>query len=244
LGAGRVITGSVRNSDATPAMNVLVAAGQWRGKATLGLATFTKTDGTFELRDAPLDSFELTVTGPARQREVKTVEPSPSTSVGFVLSDIPTGRQAQPGPQLRAGDPAPNLTLTTIDGKTVHTVDPDGKLMLLDFWATWCGPCVAEMPDVIALQKRYADSTDLVILGVSLDWDLTILREFIGKRGITWPQIAGDSAEQAGDRFGVVGIPMMFAISGDGKVLATDLQGSTLEKRIEELLKSHRTPNK
>jgi len=108
---------------------------------------------------------------------------------------------------------APDFTLTDIDGNKVSLSDYKGKVILLDFWATWCGPCRMEIPSFIELQKTYGD--DVVVLGVSLDQNgPKAVVPFAEKMGINYPIVYGNG--QVTQAYGGVrGIPTTFVIDRD-----------------------------
>ena len=112
-----------------------------------------------------------------------------------------------------------------------------GKVVLVDFWATWCPPCVAEMPNVIAAYNQYHDQ-GFEIIGISLDQDKDALLAFTKENKMPWPQYfdgKGWSNEIAG-QYGIRGIPATFLIGKDGKIAATDLRGPALKSKLDELL--------
>ncbi|MFZ0759658.1 MAG: TlpA disulfide reductase family protein [Candidatus Sulfotelmatobacter sp.] len=113
---------------------------------------------------------------------------------------------------------APNFSLQSLDGKTMRLSDLRGKAVLLNFWATWCGPCKIEMPWFIDLQKQYG-SQGLQIVGVAMD---DASREDIAKfakdMGVNYPILIGK--ESVGDEYGgVPALPESFFISRDGKIV-------------------------
>ncbi|MDR1810554.1 MAG: AhpC/TSA family protein [Prevotella sp.] len=126
------------------------------------------------------------------------------------------------------------------DGSGIALSDYAGKgnVVLLDFWASWCGPCRQEMPSVVAAYKKYK-SKGFEIVGVSLDQDSAAWVNAIETLGITWPQLsdlkAWDSALSAA--YGVNAIPHTVLIDGDGIIIAKDLHGKALSEKLEELLK-------
>jgi peroxiredoxin len=113
---------------------------------------------------------------------------------------------------------APNLSVTDINGNTLHTPDLRGKVVVVNFWAAWCVPCADEVPQFIALQKKYQDQ-GLQVIGFSVEDDATELRNFYHKYQMNYPVIASDI--KIADSFGgVLGLPTTFVIGRDGKIQA------------------------
>ncbi len=137
---------------------------------------------------------------------------------------------------------APDFTLDTIDGKEITLSGLKGKVVLLDFWATWCGPCKQSVPELVRIQKKYGDK-GLTVLGVSVDTaartDDEQLKKFIRKFGINYPVMRDDgvaSSAYFGDS--EFGIPVMQVINRDGKIVKV-INGFTpgvLEEIIEPLI--------
>lgn len=114
--------------------------------------------------------------------------------------------------------PSPAWELKDVNGKTVKFSDFSGKVVVLDFWATWCGPCRMEIPGFIELQKQYADK-GLVIVGVSLDQDgASAVKPFMEKMGINYPIVLGDEAVTSAFG-GIEGIPTTFIIDRTGNIV-------------------------
>ena len=116
------------------------------------------------------------------------------------------------------GRPAPAWRLKDLDGREVSSEQFKGKVVVVDFWATWCGPCVEEIPGYIALQKKYGPA-GLVIVGVSLDRrGPAQVKQFAQARGMNYTLVMGDEAvvEAFGD---FQAIPTTFLISREGRIL-------------------------
>ncbi|MDF2516328.1 MAG: AhpC/TSA family protein [Sphingobacterium sp.] len=131
---------------------------------------------------------------------------------------------------------APDFTLTDAAGKTVKLSDFKGKFVLLDFWASWCGPCRREMPFLKAAHEQYK-SPDFTILSLSIDTDAAKWRKALEEEKMSWPQLLDDGKQQAGTLYNVQFIPMNFLIDPSGKVLATGLYGDQVSKKLGEVLK-------
>jgi cytochrome c biogenesis protein CcmG/thiol:disulfide interchange protein DsbE len=113
---------------------------------------------------------------------------------------------------------APDFALKTLEGKTVKLSDYKGKIIIIDFWATWCPPCRKGIPDLIELQKAY--SKDLVIVGISLDQERTLkdLKPFIENYGINYPVVLGNE-KVVKDYGGVNAIPTSFIVDQKGFII-------------------------
>ena len=116
------------------------------------------------------------------------------------------------------GQPAPDFSLASLDGKTLTLSDYRGKAVLLNFWATWCEPCKIEMPWFVELQKQYGPQ-GLQVLGVAMDdTDPKDIADFAKKMGVNYPIVVGKEA--VGDQYGGIPyLPSTFYIARDGKVL-------------------------
>jgi peroxiredoxin len=114
------------------------------------------------------------------------------------------------------GDTAPDFTLTSTDGTRVSLAEYRGKVVLLNFWATWCGPCKAEIPSFIKMQEKYG-ARGLVIVGVALDEPADV-RGYVRSSGINYPILIGD-AGIANEYGGIRSIPTSFLIDREGKIV-------------------------
>lgn len=131
---------------------------------------------------------------------------------------------AAPGPKATSAPapvvdaPAPDFTLTALSGGEVTLSDLKGKVVLVNFWATWCGPCEAEMPAIEARYKLYKES-GLEVLAVNLDETEAEIRPFVERLGLTFP-ILLDPGGVVNEQYRVRGYPTTFIVGRDGIILA------------------------
>lgn len=138
--------------------------------------------------------------------------------------------------QVNVGGMAPNFELATPEGKKLALYHLRGHIVLLDFWASWCGPCLAEMPNLKAIYEKY-HSKGLEILGVSLDEKEAAWKGAIERKGLAWKHVSSLTGWKCpvAKRFKVTGIPRMYIIDAQGKIIAQDLRGEKLAKKMDEL---------
>jgi thiol-disulfide isomerase/thioredoxin len=117
---------------------------------------------------------------------------------------------------VRNPDPAPDLKLTALDGKPLAIAALEGKVVFLNFWATWCGPCRAEIPDLIALQDRYKGR--LQIIGLNVDDEQADIQKYVDETGINYPvaMTSNDVRTQFG---GIPALPTSFVLDTAGRVV-------------------------
>jgi peroxiredoxin len=138
---------------------------------------------------------------------------------------------------LSEGREAPEINLPDTQGNPLSLKSFRGKIVLIDFWASWCGPCRKEMPNVVKAYTKFKGK-GFEIFGVSLDQSKDKWLDAIQKDGITWPQVSDLKyweCEAARD-YNVQGIPFTVLLDKDGKILAKNLRGEELEKAIEKAL--------
>jgi thiol-disulfide isomerase/thioredoxin len=110
-----------------------------------------------------------------------------------------------------------NYTIKDVNNVDVKLSSFKGKVILLNFWATWCGPCKAEIPGFVELQKQYAD--DLVVLGISVDDPVDQIKPYAAKYKINYPLLVGLGRDDVQDAYGpLYGIPVSFLIGKDGRI--------------------------
>lgn len=140
-------------------------------------------------------------------------------------------------PELARALMAPPFTVTTLDGKKISLDDLQGKVVLIDFWATWCGPCREALPHVKEIAKKF-DGQPLTVLSISVDTDEEKWKTFVAKNEMTWPQyldrgFPGPIAKS----FGVEAIPHTFTIDADGILQDEHIGDSSIEGKLKKLVK-------
>jgi cytochrome c biogenesis protein CcmG, thiol:disulfide interchange protein DsbE len=137
----------------------------------------------------------------------------------------------------KVGDMAPDFSRADFAGQPLHLADYRGKLVLLNFWASWCGPCLEEMPRFFGWQKDYG-ARGLQIIGVSMDDDAASARRLLARRPAPYPMVPGDA--KLGDTFGgVLGLPLTYLIDPRGRIVGR-YEGNAdlgkMEAQIKNLL--------
>jgi thiol-disulfide isomerase/thioredoxin len=139
-------------------------------------------------------------------------------------------------PELARAKMAPNFRLTTLDDRTLTLESLTGKVVLIDFWATWCGPCREALPHIRQIAKKF-DGQPLVVLSISLDSDEAKWKEFVGKNGMTWMQYRDGSFEgRISKQFNVTAIPATFTIDSDGVLEDQHVGDADIEGKLKKLI--------
>lgn len=210
-------------------------------------------DNTFRAEDMPAGDYVVSATiTKKRVGNNWNWEPLANASYKFTVPEIPGGVSDEPldigtvtfttVKNVKVGDVAPEITYKDFDGKEHKLSEFRGKYVLVDFWATWCGPCVAETPNLKAVWEALGKNDKFAMLGLSVDEKVDEPRDYAKENGIQWVQgFLGEwnnpAAKEAMSAYGVQGIPSIWLIGPDGKVVAKDLRGEKMKETVEGLVK-------
>jgi thiol-disulfide isomerase/thioredoxin len=147
-------------------------------------------------------------------------------------------------PELARKRTAPDFQIVSLDGKTIHMRDLQGKVVLIDFWATWCGPCKQALPHLKEIVEKF-QGKPLVVLSVSLDNDEATWKNFVAHNGMTWTQYRdGGFDGPIATRFGIKAIPTTFSIDVNGFVQDRQVGDGKIEEELTHLLEEATPDNK
>jgi peroxiredoxin len=139
---------------------------------------------------------------------------------------------------LQVGQQAPGFKATTVDGDSLSLEDLRGTVVVLEFWATWCGPCIPQIPHLKALDSEHS-SEELTVVGVALNSDADTLKQFVDRKKMTWPQIQQPKQYDGwlAEKYSVEGIPKVYVLDRTGTIAARDVRGEALEKEVQALVR-------
>jgi thiol-disulfide isomerase/thioredoxin len=221
---------SGNKGNARKALDQMIAKGETEGKKiTKELAQ--GLEFVLQYAEYALEKDQLAEVYEKALNLFKNAEDESIVRAGKMLEG--TLRRAQlPGNEMLVGG-------TFIDDTEYKAEDYAGKTVLIDFWATWCGPCRGEIPNVKKLYAYYHEK-GFEIIGISSDRDVETLKKFIEKEEMPWKQMMRDKAlvadgQTMGSYYGVTGIPTMILIGPDGKVITINARGLALEDALAEI---------
>ncbi len=209
-------------------------------------------DGAFRIEDIPGGKYSLKVELRQGDGDLPSRFSSPVIAVlsrEIEVPDSPGGRSDEPydlgtltveaRAVMEVGKDAPDFAVKTLDDRTVKRSDFRGKYLLLDFWAVWCGPCVAETPYLKATWEAFKGDSRFAMMGLSLDPEISAPRDYAAKNQLDWVQgFLGEwSTNTLPERYGVQGIPAIFLIGPDGRIVAKDLRGDAIKAVVAKALK-------
>ena len=135
------------------------------------------------------------------------------------------------------GAQAPDLTLENLKGKKVTLDSFKGKVLVIDFWASWCGPCRAEIPKLKAIYEDFKDNKNVEFLSISIDSDKDAWLAAVKKEAMLWPQLlAPESGREARKTYQFSGIPYIICVSADGTIFRKRMRGEAVRTAITDAL--------
>jgi thiol-disulfide isomerase/thioredoxin len=260
-GRGRPVTGRVKlpdNADAEVdwSINQPVVIEAWNKATSQRAETFAQfpaklsESGRFEVPDVTAGDYKLTV--------LINNPPTPNVSVRgkeigcaeleFSVPEMPGDRSDEPldlgvidaklfFDTLKVGEVAPDFVAERLSGGSLKTSTLQGKLLLLDFWATWCAPCRAEMPNLQKLHEEFGKDPRFVLVGLSCDNDAGTAKHYVESNSFSWTQaFVGGTSGVVASAYTARNLPAIFLIAPDGRVLAKNLRGDELHKAVAAAL--------
>ena len=213
-------------------------------------AVKVELDGSFRVEDVNAGTYVLDIRlqePPSNPREHGSFEPIGVAHRDVTVAEMSGGRSdlpldlgeillvpVAPRKVVQISELAPVFRVETLDGKPLDLADYRGKYVLLDFWATWCGPCVAETPYLKETFDAFGHDERFAMIGLSLDKSKDAPKSYVEKNGLRWTQgFLGDWAKtKIPEDYGVSGIPAIWLIGPDGKIIAKDLRGKGIKKAV------------
>jgi thiol-disulfide isomerase/thioredoxin/protocatechuate 3,4-dioxygenase beta subunit len=253
--AGHTLTGTVVDPNGKPRGNCMISVSEANVPTGRIDAVMSDAEGRFTIPHLQPGTYSLRAeqyefaAGAGLGRDAAygaaTAKVTGDTSVTIKLQPRTESRGAGAGGQESlVGSVPPDFTGKLLDGGSFALSDHFGKVVAIDFWATWCGPCMAVMPQMKELHENYKNSNDVAFITVSLDQDAEALRTAMKEHGIEFPVIYQDrdSSQAIASAFGVSGIPASFVIGRNGRFASDRIHGAQLAAAVEEAEKAPPDP--
>ncbi len=209
-----------------------------------------RDEGQFRVTELPEGDYTLTVAinfGGTLHEEQLTLGAGRTLTRSLRLSKSETKdnliipvepKPKEPDKSLKVGDEAPDFVVQTLGGQPLALKDYRGKYVLLDFWATWCGPCIAELRHLRDVHKEFGDHPRFAMISLSLDDSAADVTQFLKGKSLPWSQafLGSWAQDHVTKSYGIESIPAVLLLDPDGKVLVRDLRGDEVVKAVAEAL--------
>lgn len=189
-----------------------LAAGLWIGRSFGSPQTLSATAG----RQAPAAAV---VPQPLQPQPIAPIQSRPGVPALPAPPRSSAGITTAIGRTPSVGDEAPDFTLKNLDGEEVSLSDFKGQPVLINFWATWCGPCRIEMPIIEAMYQKYGDE-GFVVLAVDVQESITVVQSFVDSMGLTFPILLDLKGDVADGPYRIRAFPTSYFVGRDGKLTA------------------------